>query len=129
MQALSQASDQYDWTSFVPGKVRSVFLACRCSLLQSDLGIPLVSFACRSDVSRDSQHEAHTPCLLLRPLQGARRRASLQDGLLEADIRGRQQAAAMRRRVCAVPEGAAGPHQAGSAGEHDRHRCAGMRAW
>ncbi len=33
----------------------------------------------------------------------------------------------MRRRVCAVSEGAAVPHQAGSAGEHDRHRCAAVR--
>ena len=33
MQALSQASEQYDWTSFVPGKVRWVPLACRCRLV------------------------------------------------------------------------------------------------
>ncbi len=38
MQALSQASEQYDWTSFVPGKVRWVVPACRCSLLKSNLG-------------------------------------------------------------------------------------------
>ena len=47
MDALSQFSERYDWTSFVPGKVRWVFFPVRAGSVRRHPD-PLLSYARRS---------------------------------------------------------------------------------